>query len=92
MYRGQAFFGIVHQGRLYFRTDATSRAAYLARGMGPFQPNPGQTLVSYYDVPPDILEDNELLNDWARIALAAQGATTPPSTTGTQKHASKPRK
>lgn len=45
----------------------------LARGMGPFRPNARQTLTSYYEVPPDILEDGELLAEWARTALAANG-------------------
>jgi DNA transformation protein len=82
LYRGAVFFGALHQGRLYFRTDATSRAAYLARGMGPFRPNAKQTLASYYEVPPDILEDSELLADWARIALAAHAPTAPRKKTG----------
>ncbi len=71
LYRGADFFGILHRGRLYFRTDDQSRADYLARGAGPFRPNARQTLASYYEVPDDVLDDPELLADWARAALAA---------------------
>jgi DNA transformation protein len=95
LYRGAEFFGALHKGRLYFRTDASSRAAYLVRGMGPFRPNARQTLASYYEVPPDILEDSELLADWARIALAADGKPAPRGKTGSRKRpdpAHKPRK
>ncbi len=69
IYRGAAFFGILYQGRLYFKTDATSRAHYTARGMQPFRPNVKQTLKSYYEVPADVIEDGELLVNWARRAL-----------------------
>ena len=72
LYRGAEFFGILHQGRLYFRTDARSRPDYIARGMSPFRPNPRQTLTSYYEVPADVLEDAEILALWAQAALGAR--------------------
>jgi DNA transformation protein and related proteins len=46
LYHGPEFFGILHQGRLYFRTDARTRPNYIAHGMSPFRPNPRQTLTS----------------------------------------------
>lgn len=67
LYRGAAFFGIVHKGRLYFKTTDASRAAYVQRGMKPFRPNAKQTLTTYYEVPVDALEDAEAL-----LALAKQ--------------------
>jgi len=69
LYRGDEFFGILHQGRLYFRTNTHTRPDYIARGMSPFQPNPRQTLTSYYEVPADVLEDAETLVTWAQAAL-----------------------
>lgn len=72
LYLRDAFFGIVHDGRLYFKTDDASRDAYRERGMGPFQPNAKQTLASYYEVPPEVLEDGETLTEWARRAAAAR--------------------
>jgi DNA transformation protein len=71
LYRGNEFFGILHQGRLYFRTDVRTRPDYIARGMSPFQPNSRQTLASYYEVPADVLDDADLLAIWARAALSA---------------------
>ena len=65
LYRGRIFFGIVHKGRLYFKTDETSRAAYLKRGMKPFRPNARQTLKTYYEVPVEIIEDREQFVAWA---------------------------
>jgi len=90
LYRGQAFFGILHQGRLYFRTDARTRPDYIARGMSPFRPNPRQTLVSYYEVPADVLDDAENLAVWARAALAAHSGTRVPPEAGRRKQPTRP--
>ncbi len=72
LYADERFFGIVHRGALYFRTDEQSRPDYLRRGMRPFVPGPRQSLKAYYEVPAEILEDPESLLDWARRALAAK--------------------
>ena len=64
------FFGIVYGDRLYFKTDDASRAEYEARGSEPFRPNRRQTLRTYWDVPADVLEDPEVLVEWARDAVA----------------------
>lgn len=68
LYQGTVFFGAIYKGQLYFKTDDTSRAKYTSRGMKPFRPNPRQTLKNYYEVPPDILEDQESLASWASEA------------------------
>ncbi|MGE3154785.1 MAG: TfoX/Sxy family protein [Nitrospiraceae bacterium] len=68
LYRGATFFGIIHRGRLYFKTDDRTRAAYVVRGMKPFRPNSKQTLKSYYEVPVEVIEDAEQLVAWARRA------------------------
>ncbi len=69
LYHGDVFFGIVHKGRLYFKTNETSRAAYRERGMKPFRPNARQTLKTYYEVPVDVMEDAEQLVVWAAEAF-----------------------
>ena len=72
LYCGDVFFGIIADGRLYLKTDAASRSQYLKAGMGPFSPNPNQTLVTYYEVPLDIMEDHEALIAWVKRAVRAQ--------------------
>ena len=57
LYCGRVFFGIVHKGRLYFKTNATTAPRYRKREMKPFRPNAKQTLNAYYEVPVDVLED-----------------------------------
>lgn len=74
LYRSGLFFGIVHGGRLYFKTDRAGREEYRRRGMGPFRPNEKQTLKSYYEVPLEVLEDDEELSGWAERACQTTAA------------------
>ena len=50
-------------------TDFGARDAYVAAGSEPFRPTSKQTMQSYYQVPADILEDDEQLNAWAVAAV-----------------------
>ena len=68
LYCGRVFFGIVHKGRLYFKTNATTAPRYREREMKSFRPNATQTLNTYYEVPLDVLEDAEELTIWAQQA------------------------
>jgi DNA transformation protein len=72
LYCGRVFFGIIHEGRLYFKTDGTTRVAYVTRDMKPFCPNPKQTLKTYYEVPVDVMEDGEQLTAWAARAVSGK--------------------
>lgn len=74
IYAGEAFFAIVWQGRLYFKTDAKTRVAYVERGMKPFRPSARQSLTSYYEVPLEVIEDAAQLAVWARKAARVETA------------------
>ena len=37
LYSGDVFFGIIFQGRLYFKTNSKTRSQYIERGMKPFR-------------------------------------------------------
>lgn len=74
LYQRATFFGIIHKGRLYFKTNDVTQALYRARGMHPFRPNAKQTLAQYYEVPTDILEDPDHLIVWARSAVMLPSA------------------
>ena len=89
IYASSRFFAILHEGRLYFKTDAESRVAYREQGMGSFRPTAKQTLINYYEVPPDVTEDAELLVRWAKRAIAAAGMRASRSAR-TRKKAKKP--
>lgn len=68
LYCNGVFFGIIADGCVYFKTNATTVDAYKERGMEPFKPSDKQTLKNYYEVPAEILEDEEDLAQWARYA------------------------
>jgi DNA transformation protein and related proteins len=40
--------------------------------MKSFRPNPRQTLKSYYEVPVEIIEDDDRLGAWAEAAIRCQ--------------------
>jgi len=73
LYQADCFFGILMEGRLYFKTDAQSRSAYLERGMSRFTYEKARrTMTShYFEVPPDVLESREDLVAWAQRAVRA---------------------
>lgn len=78
LYQDDHFFGILDEGRLFFKTDAQSQVDYVARGMVPFTYEAkGRVLtMSYHEVPPEILENPLELVVWARRAI--QVAATKP--------------
>ena len=80
LYSGESFFGILDEGRLFFKTDAQSQADYVARGMEPFTyESRGRMLtMGYHEVPPDVLENREELAAWARRAIEVAARSKKP--------------
>ena len=68
LYSGEQFFGIVYDGRLYFKTHPDTLPDYLSRHAAVFAPSEKQVLKNYREIPADILEDAEQLNAWAKKA------------------------
>jgi DNA transformation protein and related proteins len=76
LYCDGLFFAALAGDRLYFKVDDESRQDYIARGLAPFMPTPGQTMSSYYEVPPEVIDDQPMLLDWAtRAVQVAREAT-----------------
>lgn len=73
VFRGGATFALIHDETLYLRSDEANRAAFAAAGMGPFRYRRRGKLVAlgYHQAPPEVLEDGELLGEWADRAFAA---------------------
>ena len=65
----------------YFRTDESSRPAYVNQKMKPFRPKAGVALRAYHEVPADVLEDADQLVEWARVAIAC----VPPARRGSRR-------
>ena len=71
LYSEDHFFGILDEGRLFFKTDARSQKAYLTQGMGPFTYKAKGKIVTlgFHEVPPDVLENAPELVSWARKSI-----------------------
>lgn len=76
LYQDDRFFGILAEGRLYFKTDATSRAAYIGRGMEPFTyEQAGRKMtMHYFELPAEVLENRGECVAWAMHAINAAKA------------------
>jgi DNA transformation protein len=72
IYSGEHFFGILDEGRLFFKTDTKTQEDYTSRGMGPFTYEMKGKVMSmaYHEVPPEVLEQPQELVMWARKAIA----------------------
>ena len=81
LYSGDHFFGILDEGRLFFKTDAQSQADYTARSMEPFTyESKGKVMtMSYHEVTPDVLEQPQELADWARKAIGLAASSKKPA-------------
>jgi DNA transformation protein len=72
IYGGELFFGLIDDDVLYFKVDDSNRPDFEARGMGPFRPyGEDGEVMQYYRVPDDLLEDADLLGQWAEKAMGA---------------------
>jgi DNA transformation protein len=70
IYSSDHFFALIDDDTLYFKVDDMNRAAFEARGSGPFRPyGPDGEMMQYNEVPGDVLEDAEVLKEWAEAAV-----------------------
>lgn len=69
LYCGEQFFGIIYEGRLYFKTHAATLDKYLRHHAAVFAPSPKQVLKNYREIPAEIMEDSSQLTIWAREAV-----------------------
>ena len=100
LYCGELFFGLIDDDTLFFKSDSTNSAEYIARKMPRFMPFPDrpEAVMAYYQVPADIIEDAESLTAWARkavaVALNSRAAKAKPAsrTLARKKKKAKPKK
>jgi DNA transformation protein len=73
LYQDEVFFGLLFGETLYFKVDDSNRPDYESRGMAQFRPYKDRPQVSftYYEVPPEVLEDRQKLVAWAGRAVEA---------------------
>ena len=95
LYHQGAFFALVFDETLYFKTDADNRAEFDAAGLEPFvykQRDGASILTSYRRAPADALEGPDVMAEWARRGYAAAlraGARKRPRPTRAKKEGAK---
>lgn len=72
LYLRGLFFGLVADDVLYFKVDDSNRQDYRDAGSRPFKPFDTYEM-GYYEVPADVLEDEEKLREWAGKAVQVAG-------------------
>ena len=65
-------FALISGAALYFKVDDSNRAGYEAAGSERFSPMP------YYEVPAEVLEDEDVLREWLAAALQVARSQPPP--------------
>jgi len=71
VYADGVMFAILANDTLYLKADETSAPGFEAEGMRPFTYTPkgkAPVAMSYWEVPPRLLEEPDELADWARHA------------------------
>lgn len=77
LYRRGYIFAIIADDALYFKVGDSNRADYEEAGMQPFsyaKKDREVALTSYWQVPLDVLEDEETLGQWVDKAEAVSRA------------------
>ncbi len=70
IYANGLFFALIADDVLYFKVGDSNRSDYEAAGMEPFRPFADKpNVMSYYEVPIEVLENKDRLHEWAQKAL-----------------------
>ena len=70
IYSSGLFFALIADDVLYFKVDDSNRSDYEAAGMEPFRPFADKpNVMSYYEVPIEVLENKDRLEEWVQKAL-----------------------
>lgn len=73
LFRDSIMFGLVSDNVVYLKVDDSNRNKFLEAGSSPLKPFPEKpTILSYYEIPPDILETPDEFIEWARESLSIQ--------------------
>lgn len=72
IYANGTFFGIIDDDIVYFKADNETRGDFLAAGSKAFAPyGDDRNSMTYYELPADVLEDEEALETWMRKSIDA---------------------
>jgi DNA transformation protein len=71
IYSRGTFFALIAEDVLYLKADGETRPAFESRGCRAFTPYGDKVSMNYYEIPADVLEDEDELRNWTRDAIAA---------------------
>ena len=74
LYLEGTIFALVHDGTLFLKADAETKAAFERRGLGPmtYEGGRGQTIaLPYWEAPAELQADGKALCRWAETAYEA---------------------
>ena len=72
IYQDGIFFALIANNILYFKVDDSNRLMYESHGSKPFSyagKNNTTVIMSYWEVPADILENHNTLIEWVKKAV-----------------------
>lgn len=73
LFRSGLMFGLVAENATYLKVDETNRDKFVKAGSEPFQPFPNRpVMMSFFEIPPDVLENSTELIEWADESLSIQ--------------------
>ena len=73
LYQHELAFGMIANDVVYLKVDDTNRDKYLHEGSTPLKPfKNNATVLSFYNVPPDVFEDADEFVSWAKESLEIQ--------------------
>ncbi|MFH2012875.1 MAG: TfoX/Sxy family protein [Pseudomonadota bacterium] len=71
LYHDGKMFGLIADDVMYLKVDNSNREDFVKACSSQFKPYPDKPMVMpYYEIPPDILEQPEVLIKWAERSLA----------------------
>jgi DNA transformation protein and related proteins len=82
LYREGKMFGLIADDVAYLKVDDSNRDSFIKAGSTPFNPYPDKaktTAMSYYAIPPEVLENREDLHQWAQQSFTIQVSRKPGS-------------
>ena len=62
-------FAFVADNRFYMKVDDSNRPDFTEAGMEGFRPFGGDKVMQYFEVPAHVMEDQDLLEEWAGRAI-----------------------
>ncbi len=76
IYSDGLFFALIADDQLYFKVDDTNRSEFEREGMDAFRPYDDDRTMNYWEVPVSVLEDADLLGEWALKSLEISKRTS----------------